>query len=183
MELPGNAKSEYGQPPSAPNGENGGAVPAVQLTMEPPATMSLAPPTSLLSGRDRILCTYEQATETDRFALEEMTLLQDFEFRTHVNAHIRTNPSRPFRFLDLPTEIRIMVARYVLKGEGDEHLSFRWLIYSSDSRKATFTGLESLTALTRTCKQAHDELSSIVWDINTFNLNQQAMASSANSSD
>lgn len=67
--------------------------------------------------------------------------------------------------MDLPIEIRLMIAIHALRS--DNPLWFQ-VDSTSSVRKGTFQGLEECTGLVRTCKQFHAELSSLVWFVPTF---------------
>jgi hypothetical protein len=92
--------------------------------------------------------------------------LKDLKFRKIIDKYLSQNPRLPFRFMDLPTEIRLMIARYVMKSHVS--LQFRWLEHTLTKSRGTFQGLDSLTALARTSKQNSVELSDMIWSINTF---------------
>ncbi|KAJ4383660.1 hypothetical protein N0V86_001715 [Didymella sp. IMI 355093] len=92
--------------------------------------------------------------------------LKDLKFRRIFDKYLSQNPRLPFRFMDLPTEIRLMVARYVMKSHIS--LEFRWLEDLPIKRCGAFQGLDSLTALARTSRQNNVELSNVIWSINTF---------------
>jgi hypothetical protein len=74
--------------------------------------------------------------------------------------------------MDLPTELRVMIAEYALTSE--ERLRWQWLQHEpkpwsgSGLRRGTFAGLESLTSLCRVSQQLHEETSNIVWKSNDF---------------
>lgn len=68
--------------------------------------------------------------------------------------------------MDLPIEIRQIIAEFVLRS--DNPLEFKWVAYAATKMKGIFEGLRRLTALTRTSKQVHIELSNMVWRVNTF---------------
>ncbi|KAF2631359.1 hypothetical protein BU25DRAFT_454815 [Macroventuria anomochaeta] len=135
---------------------------------QPPTNGFSTPPAAFPPGSDTILSTYKRVPDVDRYMMLEMTqcYLENPQFRAMVARFLSQNPRRPFRFLDLPTEIRSVIARYVLKY--DMPLEFRWLTYKPTEKKGTFPGLSRLTALSRTSKQLQAELSSIVWTVNTF---------------
>ncbi|KAH6643533.1 hypothetical protein C7974DRAFT_407271 [Boeremia exigua] len=121
-------------------------------------------------GLGRILSLYAQASDPDRFAMLEMieSFAANSAFHASASSFIRHNPHHPFRFMDLPTEIRAIIAGYAFKS--DQMLVFRWLERRSTGWVGVFEGTEELTALARTCKQAHSELSHMVWKINTFRI-------------
>ncbi len=77
--------------------------------------------------------------------------------------------------MDLPVEIRLMIARYAVKADKD--MNFHWLYYCPTKRRATFEDLERLTALTRTCEQIRTEISSMAWETNTFHFHEHIPAS------
>ena len=65
---------------------------------------------------------------------EHPTLTSDIftantKLRPLATEHLRRNPYRPFRFMNLPIEIRLMIAELVLKS--DYLAKFRWLSYAS----------------------------------------------------
>ncbi|KAJ8110390.1 hypothetical protein OPT61_g6759 [Boeremia exigua] len=128
-------------------------------------TMSTLP---ACTGLDIITSLYQQATEADRLVLLEMNKLyfKDNSFRESIKMSVQKSSRQPFCFMDLPTELRLMIAQYAL--QADNALEFCWLDHSPILRRATFAGLEKLNALTRTSKQIYSELGSMVWDINTF---------------
>lgn len=74
----------------------------------------------------------------------------------------------PFRFLDLPAELRLRIGEYTLLS--DTPLYWVWKSYGATSKDkiGTFKGLEELTALTRACRQLRSELAEIVWGANEF---------------
>lgn len=74
--------------------------------------------------------------------------------------------------MDLPAELRIMIAKYVLYSP--EGLWWIWLRYSTTYRVATliernsFTTLDMVNALARTCRTLYQETRGIVLDVNTI---------------
>jgi len=74
----------------------------------------------------------------------------------------------PFRFMDLPTELRLRIGEYTLLS--DTPLYWVWKSYGSAfyHKIGTFKGLEELTALTRACRQLRSELAGMVWGVNEF---------------
>ncbi|OAL43732.1 hypothetical protein IQ07DRAFT_665821 [Pyrenochaeta sp. DS3sAY3a] len=79
--------------------------------------------------------------------------------------------------LDLPVELRIMIAEYALT-DTDE-LDWSWTSCVSGSRSGTFLSkrnvrLVDLTALRRVSKQLCTETAGLVWKWNTFNFGRRA---------
>ena len=73
-------------------------------------------------------------------------------------------PIRQFRFMDLPVELRNIVARYA--HAADEPLDFKWLLYTPTKKIGTMDGLDQLTALTRVSKTLREETLDLVWRLN-----------------
>jgi hypothetical protein len=73
---------------------------------------------------------------------------------------------RQFRFMDLPLELRNIVARYALTAE--KPLEFKWLQYTPSKKISTLDGLDQLTALTRVSKSLRIETMDLVWRLNDF---------------
>lgn len=73
-------------------------------------------------------------------------------------------PIHQFRFMDLPLELRTIVARYALTA--DEPLDFKWLLYTPTKKIGTMDGLDQLTALTRVSKTLREETLDLVWRLN-----------------
>ena len=73
-------------------------------------------------------------------------------------------PIRQFRFMDLPVELRNIVARYALTA--DEPLEFKWLLYTPTKKIGTFEKLDQLTALNRVSKSLRRETMDLVWRLN-----------------
>lgn len=74
------------------------------------------------------------------------------------------SPIRQFRFMDLPLELRNIVARYA--HAADEPLDFKWLLYTPTKKIGTMDGLDQLTALTRVSKTLREETLDLVWRLN-----------------
>ena len=72
--------------------------------------------------------------------------------------------------MDLPTELRLMIAEYALTS--DEPLHWIWLehgpIEDHGRCHGTFEGLERLTSLSRVSRQLHNETARLVWKSNNF---------------
>lgn len=75
-------------------------------------------------------------------------------------------PILQFRFMDLPLELRNIVARYALTA--DQPLRFEWLRYTPTKKIGTLDGLDQLTALTRVSKSLRRETKNLVWRLNDF---------------
>jgi len=63
-----------------------------------------------------------------------------------------------------------MIAEFVLKS--DHLVEFRWLSYTSTSKKGHFDGLSKLAALSRTSKQLKAEISGLMWKVNVFHFDK-----------
>lgn len=79
-------------------------------------------------------------------------------------------PGRIFRLMDLPTELRIMIAEYALTDKDElnwywKDFTFRSGIFMSKSK----VRLVDLTALSRVSKQLYEETAGLVWKWNRFN--------------
>ncbi|KAH7065684.1 hypothetical protein BKA63DRAFT_370033, partial [Paraphoma chrysanthemicola] len=74
----------------------------------------------------------------------------------------------PFRFMDLPTELRLYIAEYVLCA--DEPLQWKWLAsgVKGGFKSGTFRGLYSLATFTRASRQIDSETAGLLWRLNTF---------------
>lgn len=75
-------------------------------------------------------------------------------------------PIHQFRFIDLPVELRNIVARYALTA--DKPLRFVWLQYTTTKKIGTLNGLDQLTALNRVSKSLRRETMDLVWRLNDF---------------
>jgi len=80
--------------------------------------------------------------------------------------------TKPFRLMDLPTELRIMIAEYVTTS--DLPLTWKWLSYVEGCpRVGTFDGLEELDVLGRVSPQLRAETTSMVRNNNTFRIQEK----------
>jgi hypothetical protein len=102
-----------------------------------------------------------------------LSFVNDADFRDNVHMyHWRQSLKKPFRIMDLPTELRVMIAEYALTSE--ERLCWEWLNHESKPAsgsgmcRGTFAGLEQLTYLCRVSRQLYKETSTIVWKNNNF---------------
>jgi hypothetical protein len=75
-------------------------------------------------------------------------------------------PIPQFRFMDLPLELRNIVARYALTA--DRPLRFKWLQYTPKEKIGTLHGIDQLTALNRVSKSLRRETMDLVWRLNDF---------------
>jgi hypothetical protein len=75
-------------------------------------------------------------------------------------------PIRQFRYMDLPLELRNIVARFALTN--NEPLMFKWLLYTPAKKIGTLEGLDQLTTLTRVSKSLRRETTNLVWRLNGF---------------
>lgn len=80
-------------------------------------------------------------------------------------------PITRFRFMDLPVELRVMVARYALTA--DQPLEFRWITYTATKKIGGFEYIDRLTALTRVSKAVRKETADVVWMLNTYKFGMQ----------
>ncbi|KAF1931918.1 uncharacterized protein M421DRAFT_2535 [Didymella exigua CBS 183.55] len=135
-----------------------------------PEVLSGSVAAALPPGREALMTSHMETQQDGGFALLEMseTYLEDRKFRNMGDEYLRLNPRQPFRFMDLPTEIRLMIARHFMKSDNDGALLCRWLEVSSERRRGTFEGMDKLLALAQTSKKNHAELSTVVWTVNTF---------------
>jgi hypothetical protein len=82
----------------------------------------------------------------------------------------RIKPTIPFRFMDLPVELRLHIAEYSLKT--DVVLCWEWPEYKKTPNSSTFVGKfaepDHLRALCQVSCQLHRELASVVWKVNDF---------------
>ncbi|CBX95963.1 hypothetical protein IAQ61_004790, partial [Plenodomus lingam] len=89
----------------------------------------------------------------------------------------------PFRFMELPIEVRLMISKHAL--HVPEGLSFIWRNYRSGHRVGTMKGyqdqdlpiamLESINALPRTCRALYNETSGLVFRVNLIKFNVFSM--------
>lgn len=89
-----------------------------------------------------------------------------------------------FPLLDLPAELRILVANYVLRVP--DGLQWFWRNYRKGPRVATLNGrsisfrhkyMEDFTSLSRTCKQIYEETRGLVLQVNVISFNLYQMHS------
>ena len=84
----------------------------------------------------------------------------------------------PFRFMDLPPELRLEIAEYAATSATP--LYWEWVSDTKGHRVGRFTAnrprsrkRNDLTALSRVSRQLHAETSSLVWKLNTFHINRE----------
>ncbi|OSS49470.1 hypothetical protein B5807_05475 [Epicoccum nigrum] len=81
-------------------------------------------------------------------------------------------PIRHFRFINLPLELRLIVARYALTA--DDPLDLKWLQYLPTKKLGTFKKLDQLTTLTRASKNIYNETLDLVWRLNSFDFRYES---------
>lgn len=81
---------------------------------------------------------------------------------------------KTFRFMDLPTELRLHVARYALAARSHRSPTWKWkkVFAPAGSRVGNFAKLEGVMALTLVSRQLHAELSPLLREANTFEFDQ-----------
>lgn len=89
--------------------------------------------------------------------LIENSYRNDQEFRNFIDEYLRGKPRRPFRFVDLPLEVKLEIARIAMKS--NDTLGF-------DHVNSKLSGVKKLVALSQTCKQLRAQLSGTVWEVN-----------------
>ena len=75
----------------------------------------------------------------------------------------------PFRFMDLPAKLRLLIAEYVLAV--GKPLFWHWINLSPTNRTGTFSDTDKHTGLYRASRQLHAELNSTFWKVNVFVFN------------
>jgi len=96
---------------------------------------------------------------------------KDSRFKEHIDRFSQPYSAwyikvTPFRFMDLPTELRVKIIRYALTT--DYKIWFTWLSYSDTSKKGSFYDFWNVTAIRKTCKQLHAESCNVFWEANTL---------------
>ncbi|KAF2027184.1 hypothetical protein EK21DRAFT_115077 [Setomelanomma holmii] len=82
-------------------------------------------------------------------------------------SNLAGNPPMHFRLMDLPVELRLLVAEYVLQNH--ETLLWFWgRSVRTGVYKGTFKKLDTLTAITRVSRQLYAETKNLVRNLNTF---------------
>lgn len=82
--------------------------------------------------------------------------------------------TKPFRLMDLPTELRIMIAEYVTTS--DHPLTWKWLSYVEGCpRVGTFDGFKELDVLGRVSPQLRAETTIMVRNNNTFGIQEECI--------
>jgi hypothetical protein len=94
---------------------------------------------------------------------------KDNQLKEYVDRFDRPYPYspivQPFRFMDLPTELRIKIIRYALT---DKYRPFfRWTTYTSAAKKGCLYSYR-INAITQTCRQVHVESRNLFWQTNTI---------------
>jgi hypothetical protein len=74
---------------------------------------------------------------------------------------------KPFRFMDLPVEIRLQVAKYVIRN--DASLGWKWVTQKNNKRVGKFTGMRSVNPLGLVSRQLYADTWGIMWKVNTVN--------------
>jgi len=66
--------------------------------------------------------------------------------------------------MDLPVELRLYIAEYVMAG--NQSLKWHWPTYTPSTRVGSFKRIDDLTVLSRVSRQLHSETSGLVWKMN-----------------
>ncbi|KAH6643534.1 hypothetical protein C7974DRAFT_407272 [Boeremia exigua] len=141
---------------------------AVASAVQSPSPAHVAPATNADPDIQRIMdvCTKLKAEDRPKMLkICESFLIDANRDRGGYYISSYVPDPQPFRFMDLPIELRVEIARYALAS--DEPLSFQWSYGAEKELIGSFRGLEELTALTRVSKQLHTELANITWTVNT----------------
>jgi hypothetical protein len=78
---------------------------------------------------------------------------------------------QPFRFMNLPTELRLQIAEYVLVGSSKrmgEQLEWKWTRYDHDIIAGTFVNLDAITPFRLVSRQIYEETCGLVWKVNSL---------------
>jgi hypothetical protein len=77
-------------------------------------------------------------------------------------------PNRqPFRFMDLPVELRLQISEYAFFDPAF-FLKWKWTTFNNNKCVGTFSDINSITPLRLVSHQLHFETSGLIWKLDTF---------------
>jgi hypothetical protein len=76
---------------------------------------------------------------------------------------------KPFHFMDLPVEIRLQVAEYVLRN--DAPLEWAWADEKNSKHVGKIRGVRSVNPLGLVSRQLYADTWGVFWKVNTFSFN------------
>jgi hypothetical protein len=86
----------------------------------------------------------------------------------------RKRLKKPFRYMDLPAELRLLIAEYALVAE--EPLAWHWVEWTPTYKSVTFMNINNHNGLTRVSRQLRAELRPAFWKVNTFEFDEAMLS-------